>query len=80
MAIGAAPAKMRIGLRLVVHGRALQGRHDFLALLDRQADITVEQALVAFLNPNFSATDIAKRAFALVVHSITSLSPQQKRW
>ncbi|ESZ04482.1 hypothetical protein X735_32695 [Mesorhizobium sp. L2C085B000] len=45
--------------------RALQGHHDFLAVVDRQADITVEQAFVAFLNPNFLATDIAKRAIPL---------------
>ncbi len=59
------PTKEGIGLRLVVHDRALKRRHDLLARFDRQADFSVEQALPALVNADLSTADVAELVLSL---------------
>lgn len=47
VAIRADPTKERIRLRLRVHDRALQRRHDGLAVIHRQAEVAVKQTFPA---------------------------------
>jgi len=67
----AAPTKERIGLRLMVHHRALQRCHDLLAVVDRQADLTVEEALPALVNSDFATTNVTEFVLPsiVIVHS-----------
>ena len=54
MTIWVDPAKEGIGLCFVFHDPALQRRHDFLAVADRQANFVVEQGLPALVNADVS--------------------------
>jgi hypothetical protein len=67
VAVGADPAKEGVGLRLMVHDRALQRRDDLLAIVDRQADVAVEQALPALVYADLLPARVAKFVPASIV-------------
>jgi hypothetical protein len=60
VAIRADPSKQAVGFRLLVHDCAPQRDHDLLAIVDRQAKVSVTQTLIAFVDPDLSATDVAE--------------------
>lgn len=60
MAVRADASKKGIGLGLVVHDYVLQRFHDFLAVLDRQAEVTIEQALPALVDANLLSANVAE--------------------
>ena len=64
-AVGTDPTKERVRVGLLAHDRGLKGRHDLLAVIDRQADLPIEQAVPTLVDPDLMATNLSKsvRAF-----------------
>ncbi|MEI9415312.1 hypothetical protein [Mesorhizobium sp. Cs1321R2N1] len=60
--------------------RALQRRHDRLAIVDRQADVTIKQALPALVDPDVTTTYVAELVLPpiVIVHSTAIVAPPNK--
>jgi len=80
MAVWADPAIKGIGLGLMVYDGVLQRFHNLLAVLNRQAEVTIKQPLPPLVDADLVSANIAELILSLDRDRPTYCARRQTGW